>query len=459
MKYIYLILAAIVIISCQSEPKIEYAIVSGKITNADSEKTTLYKMDMSIKKKIELSEDGSFNDTIKSSKGLYYALRHGNNITELYLDDGHNIEINYDTKDYKNTIKISGIGSKYSNYLREKNKKYADLVGEETDIYTKEETEYKKTFKETQQAQDDLLFNFEGLSDEFKQREKRNLNYQYLANLNKYENYYAFYAKKKGFKASEGFLNELDGLDYTNEDYFLFSSSYADLVSSNYSKKVQDLIEKDSLLDYSITMLNISSKIENETIKNSLLYNTSKYGITYTEDLETFYTTFMKGSTNKENNEAITKSYDALKAVAKGNDSPKFTDYENNAGGTTSLNDLKGKYIYIDVWATWCGPCIREVPSLKKVEKQYHNKNIEFVSISIDQSKDHEKWKKMIIDKELGGMQLFADNNWKSQFIEDYLIKGIPRFILIDPSGKIVNSNAPRPSDKKLISLFNELKI
>ena len=65
----------------------------------------------------------------------------------------------------------------------------------------------------------------------------------------------------------------------------------------------------------------------------------------------------------------------------------------------------------------------------------------------------------MIIDKELGGMQLFADNNWKSQFIEDYLIKGIPRFILIDPSGKIVNSNAPRPSDKKLISLFNELKI
>ena len=459
MKYIYLILASIIIISCQSEPKIEYAVLSGKITNSDSEKTTLYKINMSIKKKIELSADGTFNDTIKSSEGLYYVLRHGKNMTDLYLEDGHNIEVNYDTKDYKNTIKISGNGSKYSNYLREKNEKYTDLVGEETDIYTKEETEYKKSFKDIQQAQDDLLFNFEGLSDEFKQQEKRNLHYQYLANLNKYENYYAYYAKKKGFKASKGFLNELDGLDYTNENDFLFSSSYADLVSSNYSKKVQDLIEKDSLLDYSLTMLNVSSKIENETIKNSLLYNASKYGITYTEDLETFYSTFMKGSTNKENNKEITKSYSALKRVAKGNDSPKFTDYENNAGGTTSLDDLKGKYVYIDVWATWCGPCIREVPSLKKVEKKYHSKNIEFVSISIDQTKDHEKWKKMIIDKELGGMQLFADNNWKSQFIEDYLIKGIPRFILIDPSGKIVNSNAPRPSDKKLISLFEELKI
>ena len=113
----------------------------------------------------------------------------------------------------------------------------------------------------------------------------------------------------------------------------------------------------------------------------------------------------------------------------------------------------------MDIWATWCGPCIAEIPSLKETEKQYHNKNIEFVSISIDQIEDHEKWKKMIVDKELSGKQLFADNNWKSQFIQDYLIKGIPRFILLDPNGNIVSANAPRPSDKKLIALFTELKI
>ncbi|MDD7915782.1 hypothetical protein N5A56_015750 [Polaribacter sp. MSW5] len=77
----------------------------------------------------------------------------------------------------------------------------------------------------------------------------------------------------------------------------------------------------------------------------------------------------------------------------------------------------------------------------------------------MDKEKDHDKWKKMIVDKDLGGMQLYADNDWKSQFIEDYLIKGIPRFILIDPKGNIVSSNAPRPSDKKLTELLDELKI
>ena len=143
----------------------------------------------------------------------------------------------------------------------------------------------------------------------------------------------------------------------------------------------------------------------------------------------------------------------------KGAPSPKFEDYENYAGGTTSLDDLKGKYVYVDVWATWCGPCKAEIPSLKKVEAQYHGKNIEFVSLSIDKMKDHDAWRKMIKDKELGGVQVFADNDWKSQFVVDYKIKGIPRFILIDPNGNVVTPDAPRPSNSKLVTLFEELEI
>ncbi|WP_276979907.1 TlpA disulfide reductase family protein, partial [Flavobacterium filum] len=132
-------------------------------------------------------------------------------------------------------------------------------------------------------------------------------------------------------------------------------------------------------------------------------------------------------------------------------------EYENINGGKTSLESLKGKFVYIDVWATWCGPCIGEIPALKAVEKEYHGKNIEFVSISIDDKKDVEKWKKMVADKELKGIQLFADNDWKSDFVKNYAIDGIPRFILIDTEGKIVNADAPRPSDAKLKDLLKEV--
>ena len=139
-----------------------------------------------------------------------------------------------------------------------------------------------------------------------------------------------------------------------------------------------------------------------------------------------------------------------------GNPSPSFA-YENHKGGVTKLEDFKGKYVYIDVWATWCGPCRAEIPFLKKTEEKYHGKNIEFVSISIDKLKDKDKWRAMVDDKQLGGVQLFADNDWNSQFVKDYGINGIPRFILIGPDGNIVNANADRPSSADLDKVLSEL--
>ncbi len=143
-----------------------------------------------------------------------------------------------------------------------------------------------------------------------------------------------------------------------------------------------------------------------------------------------------------------------LKKELTGMQSPSFEEYENYKGGTSSLSDFAGKYVYVDVWATWCGPCKVEIPSLKKVEHAYEGKNIEFLSISVDALKDKDAWKEMIAEKELGGVQLFATNSWKSKFVTDYKINGIPRFILIGPDGKIVSPDAPRPSDDKLIELF-----
>ncbi|SHI93817.1 TlpA family protein disulfide reductase [Flavobacterium haoranii] len=140
-----------------------------------------------------------------------------------------------------------------------------------------------------------------------------------------------------------------------------------------------------------------------------------------------------------------------------GQKSPTF-NYENYKGGNTSLDDFKGKYVYVDVWATWCGPCRAEIPALKKLEEHYHGKKeIVFVSISIDQAKDHDKWKKFVKDKELGGVQLFADKDWNSDFVKGYQINGIPRFIIIGPKGEIVNADAPRPSAEDIYQTIDTL--
>ena len=135
----------------------------------------------------------------------------------------------------------------------------------------------------------------------------------------------------------------------------------------------------------------------------------------------------------------------------------KSFDYVNRKGGKTKLEDFKGKYVYIDVWATWCGPCRAEIPFLKKIEEKYHGKNIEFVSISIDVNKDYEKWKNFVTEKQLGGVQLFADKDWSSDFITSFGINSIPRFLLIDPQGNVVDADAVRPSSPGLVSTLDKL--
>jgi thiol-disulfide isomerase/thioredoxin len=144
--------------------------------------------------------------------------------------------------------------------------------------------------------------------------------------------------------------------------------------------------------------------------------------------------------------------------MAKMNNTPSADfDYENHKGGKTKLSDLKGKYVYIDLWATWCGPCRAEIPYLQKIEEKYHGKNIEFVSVSVDTPKDHDKWQKFVADKQLGGIQLLSDNEWKSAFVTSYNVTGIPRFILIDPKGNIVSADAARPSSPDLQTQLDAL--
>jgi len=140
----------------------------------------------------------------------------------------------------------------------------------------------------------------------------------------------------------------------------------------------------------------------------------------------------------------------------KGKASPAFS-FENFKGGTTSLKDLKGSYVYIDVWATSCAPCRAQIPHLVKLEHDYQDKNIKFVSISVDERKNYSAWRKVIEDNQMAGLQLIASKGWNSNFIKAYYIKSIPRFILIDPQGNVVNADAPKPSDPNVRREFDKL--
>jgi len=167
------------------------------------------------------------------------------------------------------------------------------------------------------------------------------------------------------------------------------------------------------------------------------------------------YQDFNAAVKNTYYREEIQQIYDNYKRMhTAGAPAPDFT-YTAVDGKPVTLSSLRGKYVYIDVWATWCGPCTREIPSLMKLEDKYEGKNIQFVSISINEQASAGMWRKYVTDNKLTGYQVMADI--KSDFCEKFDIAAIPRFILIDPAGKTVDADAKRPSDSGLKRQLDQL--
>jgi len=461
MKKIYVILGMIItLLSCGSEPVKEYIVLSGTIINKDIDSIGIVTTDRAVKlfkKKIKVSDNGNFRDTLYVDDG-HYNYFDGKRAKSFYLQKGSQVNISLDTKDIESTFQITGDRIEIANYIVRKEKKKKEILGDGFDYFKENETVFLEKIKNVKNTIKNLLDTTEGIPDTFKNLETKNIQYEYALNLLNYENYHAYFKKQK-FKVSSDFPNPIkEDFSYHIEEDYVFSESYKKLLLNKYKEEAKEYIKKDSI-SRGEALLKAVATNSNERIKNDLLFYIARSSISGDKYLKQIYNTFIDNSTHKENNTNITDIYTRLEKVAVGSPSPKFVKYENAKGGTTSLDDLKGKYVYIDVWATWCGPCKKEIPYLKKVEKQYHDKNIEFVSVSVDVEEKRKAWINMVTDKEMTGIQLLADKAFKSDFIKDYAITGIPRFLLIDPEGNIVSANAPRPSDTKLIDLFNQLKI
>ena len=128
--------------------------------------------------------------------------------------------------------------------------------------------------------------------------------------------------------------------------------------------------------------------------------------------------------------------------------------YPDRNGNEYALTDFKGKLVYVDVWATWCGPCVREIPHLINLEKDYHDMDIVFLSVSVDDNK--EAWEKMLDDYNMGGVQIIGDKGWQTGIMQSYAINGIPRFMLFNKEGNIISLMAPRPSSEGIRTLIDQ---
>lgn len=406
---------------------------------------------------IALNNNDAFAVNLKPIEGRYFISYEHRVQFQLYFKPNENYYIEYTDIPQSNNlpqeVTFSGPQISFNNYLIRKYQEksfFNPLENKSEDEYLNKLNEWKA--RELRRVE---TFN---LPDSIKIFENKSIEYEYLDVLNIYSYYRPII--DSSYVASEK-VTSLLNIDYDNEkDYFLYGH-YEKLVKSHYFSKLED-IEKDSLksnqfFDLTHRSLNLLNQIvPNQAIRNDLISYYASSDINKVKNIEAYYNDFLKYYTGDDIKirEELQDAYLRLTKLKKGTPSPKFYDFKNYHGGTNALDDFKGKYVFIDIWASWCGNCINEFPYIRKLVEKYKDKSIVFISISTDA--DSNNWKEAIERANLSGIHLLATKK-NNTFMDEYNITGIPRYILLDPELNIVDYNTPRPSEvSKLEELFKE---
>ena len=441
-----------------------------------------------LKKEVNVDAYGGFKFTLKSDSGFYSIGQH-----ILFLGPGMNLSI--ETLDKE--ITANGAGSAETNALsqfsklvshyfptQDKNlvssfssmepedflKQVADFKAEA--LQTLENKALNKAFIQTQKDNVDYTARYfiqnyitrygidpekeKAYRDALKQTKPGNLDAQQMA-----QTYREMFTKRLNIENRTKLNAQVwENFDINNGALYNFSSFYKDLVDKRMANLHRAEMAKSpqiSPLNTAETKRDITAReITNPIIREHLLFQYTLAMIRGKSTDEKAYKDYITLAKDPYYLAEIKTKYDSFQLIGEGRPAPEF-EYKNTDNKKISLSSLKGSYVYIDVWATWCGPCKQEIPHLMKIGEKYAEQNIKFVGISIDKLENKSIWKEFIEINHLPGIQLIADKDWKSDFVKALNINSIPRFILIDPEGKIVSANATRPSNPKLQQELDKL--
>lgn len=469
--------------------------ISGSITNAQSKEIIINTKWRQLSEeakaliKIQLDDKGSFTFILPTAESTPLILIAGGNTTNMYVHPGDSLNLTADAKSFDETLKYTGKGAEANNYLA---KYKVAFAGNTTSDYNKIEN-FKKTKADYYKSVDSLTT---AQNNFLKANQSKKFSKSFTDYVNAEYSYGNVQSKSIYNQMSAALANNNDQIKTLNvkPDLSVYdkinmmntdaiqSEAYMQTVLGYYGERAKD----DYLKTHAIKGMEdfvAVSRNQYDLIKTGLSGNVRDYAAakfvklikTYLTDsalvnyLMTDYTSininknYLAQLTAKqkspqeqqaEQRQKAQEQANAQKMAMVGKPAPAFTFADVN-GKKYSIADFKGKVVYLDAWASWCGPCKQQIPAAKELEEKFKGKDVVFLGVSIDANED--AWKKCLTDLKPAGIHILSKDDGGA-FANNYGLATIPRFFIIDRNGNIIDADAKRPSMGVDVDLEDALK-
>jgi len=427
--------------------------------------------------------DKQFTHAFSMDKAQWIKFRYNGQATKLYVEPGDSLEIKFDSEDLAGTLQLDGKGAANNQFWmaftqetfntpdsKELKNKMKDSSIDAWEIFLFNKKRAFKQFFEDNQTEYNISYDFEKYI-------KASWDYYYLNNLMAYPIERAQVSANKlvqripeimfDVMKEETVLNPAAIIDPNYRsflNYFIRYKAVEDNAFNKFEDKTQWLrlqqraAEKyldTEPLQYALAnlLMDHGTAAKRSTTRN--MFKTMRL-----VDPESGYHNIVEQQIGdwmeqeEEEGEKMTKE-EILAEIEKDREKLKEQDgkfrLNDVEGNKIAIEDFIGKVVYLDVWASWCGPCIKQMPAAKALKEKFtpeEKEQIVFMYISID---DHEsRWKGAIEKHGIKGVHLHSPGGWNSAVTKKFGIRGIPRFILFNKHGELVAEEAKRPSDETL---------